>query len=297
MSKVNIRIGLGMDKSAKAKQIISQVLAYAFLIFMAALCLFFFYVLLVNSTKDKSELIGAYTPTFGSSFFQNFWKALTSPDNSYIDIPLGLWNSFVIAFFTAAITTYFSALTAYAVHAYDFKGKAVVATFILAIMMIPSQVTSLGFIRIAYELQLTNYLFMLILPTIAAPAVYFYMLQYLKATLPLDLVEASRMDGSSEFMTFNRIVLPIMKPALAVQAIFSFVQSWNNYYMPSLLLKDSSKHTLPIMIGLLRSMQESKADAGQVWMVILISILPVVLVYLVLSKSIIKGVTSGSVKG
>jgi len=297
MTKVNLRISFEMDKTAKVKHVISKILAYTFLILMAALCLFFFYILIVNSTKDKSELIGAYTPTFGTSFFKNFWNALTSPGNSYLNIPLGLLNSFIVASLTAVVTTYFSALTAYAVHAYDFKGKTFVATFILAIMMIPSQVTSLGFIRIAYELQLTNYLFMLILPTIAAPSVYFYMLQYLKATLPLDLVEASRMDGSSEFMTFNRIVLPIMKPALAVQAIFSFVQSWNNYYMPSLLLKDSTKHTLPIMLGLLRSQQESQADAGQVWMVILISILPVVLVYLVLSKSIIKGVTSGSVKG
>jgi multiple sugar transport system permease protein len=164
-------------------------------------------------------------------------------------------------------------------------------------MMIPAQVSSLGFIRLAYQLGATDQLWMLIVPSIAAPSVYFYMLQYLKATLPLDLVEASRIDGSSEFMTFNRVVLPLMKPALAVQGIFSFVASWNNLYIPSLLLKSDDKKTLPVMLATLASQSFSKADAGQIWMVTFLAILPIVVVYLLLSKYIIKGVTSGSVKG
>ena len=163
--------------------------------------------------------------------------------------------------------------------------------------MIPSQVSSVGFFVLCSDMGLTNNLWMLIIPAIAAPSVYFYMIQYLKASLPLELVEASRMDGSSEFMTFNRIVLPIMKPAIAVQMIFSFVASWNNFYMPGLLIDQEGKRTLPLMLMQLRSVEVSGADAGQIWMFILLSILPVVFVYLILSKSIIKGVTSGSVKG
>ena len=113
----------------------------------------------------------------------------------------------------------------------------------------------------------------------------------------MEMVEASRMDGSSEFKTFNRIVLPIMKPAVAVQMIFSFVESWNNYFLPSLLLTDAEKKTVPIMMFQLRSADYSKFDLGKMYMFILLAVLPVIVVYLVVSKSIIKGVTSGSVKG
>lgn len=285
------------NRKAYIKLLVCRILAYSFLIFLTFICLIFFYILLVNSSKSHNELQGVYIPFFSTHFFENLKNAILSPDSQYINIPLGFFNSLIISTFTALLTCYFSALTAYAVHAYRFKGRKLVATFILVIMMIPSQVSSLGFIQLAFKFGFNNQLWLLIIPSIASPAVYFYMIQYLKATLPLDLVEASRMDGSSEFMTFNRIVLPIMKPALAVQMIFTFVASWNNYYMPSLLLQDSQSHTLPIMLGLLRGESWSQLDYGQVWMVILLSILPVMIVYLFLSKSIIKGITSGSVKG
>ena len=168
---------------------------------------------------------------------------------------------------------------------------------ILLIMMIPSQVSSVGFLEMCNEMHWTNQYWVLIVPGIAAPATFFYMIQHLRATLPLDLVEASRMDGSSEFMTFNRIVLPIMKPALAVQLIFSFVASWNNLYLPTLLITKTELKTLPTMLALLRSADFANMDNGLIYMVIFISIFPVMLVYLFLSRAIIKGVTSGSVKG
>lgn len=288
-----------MDKNTKAniKLILSRTFAYTFLIFLTFICLVFFYILLINSSKSNAELQSVFNPWFSTSFFDNMKNAIFNPDSLYVNIPVGFLNSFIIAALTSVISCYFSALTAYAVHAYRFKGRKFIAAFILAIMMIPSQVSSVGFVQLAYEFGLDNQIWLLIIPSIAAPATYFYMIQYLKATLPLDLVEASRMDGSSEFMTFNRIVLPIMKPALSVQLIFTFVASWNNFYMPSLLLTESENKTLPIMLAALRAESFSQLDLGQVWMVILLSILPVMLVYIFLSKSIIKGVTSGSVKG
>lgn len=123
------------------------------------------------------------------------------------------------------------------------------------------------------------------------------MKQYMDSVLPMELVEAARVDGSNEFMTFNRIVLPIMKPALAVQMIFSFVASWNNYFIPALLLDKAELKTVPIMIAQLRSADYSKFDMGKVYMFILLAILPVIVVYVILSQNIIKGVTAGSVKG
>ena len=119
-------------------------------------------------------------------------------------------------------------------------------------------------------------------------------------SVPLELqpkVEAARIDGSGEFKTFNRIVFPLMKPAIAVQAIFTFVQSWNNYFIPALVLHSDKKKTLPVLIAQLRSADFLKFDMGQVYVMIAFSIFPVIIVYILLSKFIVEGVSAGAVKG
>ena len=206
-------------------------------------------------------------------------------------------NSFLIAAACAVLTTYFSALTAYGVHVYEFKLKKFAFYFIMAVMMIPPQVSAVGFIQLCYQFNLTNNYIPLIVPSIAAPVVFFYMKQYLESVLPMEIVEAARIDGSNEFSTFNRIVLPIMKPAIAVQMIFAFVASWNNYFIPALLLDKADLKTVPIMIAQLRSADYSKFDMGKVYMFIFLAILPVLVVYIILSKAIIRGATAGAVKG
>ena len=282
------------NKSAEIKLLISRIVVYLILGFLTFLCLFFFYLMFINSTRSNGQLQSGFTLVPSNHFFDNFYNAWHDGD---INIPVGMRNSFIVAIASALLTTYFSALTAYGTYVYDFKFKRIVHLFILAIMMIPSQVSAVGFIQLAFKYNLTNKLWLLIVPSIAAPAVYFYMRQYLEATLPLDMVEAARIDGSNEFRIFNEIVLPIMKPAIAVQMIFSFVGSWNNYFMPSLLLNKPNVKTVPVMIATLRSADYTKFDMGKVYMLMLMAILPVMVIYIILSKSIIKGVTSGSVKG
>ena len=282
------------SRKAKVQLFILRVLAYLFIGILVAMCLFFFVMLLLMSSKSNSQLQGAFSLKWGGHFLENLHNAW---NDASTNIPRGMVNSFIVAMSSALITTYFSALTAYGLQVYEFRFKRAIFTCIMAIMMIPSQVSAVGFIQLAYKFGLTNKLWLLILPGMAAPVVFFYMKQYLESVLPLEMVEAARIDGSSEFRIFNEVVLPIMKPAVAVQMIFSFVSSWNNYFMPSLLLTKPEKRTVPIMIAMLRSADYSKFDMGKVFMFILLAILPVMLVYAVLSKSIIKGVTSGSVKG
>ena len=187
-------------------------------------------------------------------------------------------------------------MTAFAIHAYNFKFKNAIFTFILMVMMIPTQVTTLGFIKMLRDLDWTNQLWPLIIPSIASPTVFFYLKQYMQSCLPHSLLEAARIDGSGEFRTFNTIVMPLMKPAIAVQAIFTFVSSWNNYFTPALILTDLEKKTLPILLAMLRSKDWSTLDRGQVYMMISLSILPVIVVYMFLSKHIVQGLTVGSVK-
>ena len=277
-----------MNENTKSRLMMTllRVVVYAILIFLTVLCLFSFYLMIVNATRSNAQLQAGFRLLPQEHFWDNLKNAWT---DASINIPRGMLNSLFIAAVSAALTTYFSALTAYGVHVYNFKGKNLVFTFIMAIMM--------GFLQLMNKWNLTNNYIPLIVPSIAAPVVFFYMKQYMESVLPLEIVEAARCDGSNEFRTFNTIILPIMKPAIAVQAIFSFVSSWNNYFIPALLLDKAEMKTVPIMIAQLRSADYSKFDMGKVYMFILLAILPVMLVYIILSKSIIKGVTSGSVKG
>ena len=273
---------------------IARVVVYTVLIFLSFLCLFCFYMLIINSTRSNAELQAGFSALPRGHFVENLKNAW---NDASINIPRGMMNSFFIAACNAVLKTYFSALTAYGIHVYDFKLKKAAFLFIMAVMMIPPQVSAVGFIQLMYKLKLTNNYLPLILPGIAAPVVFFYMKQYMESVLPMEIVESARIDGAGEFRIFNQIVLPVLKPAIAVQMIFSFVESWNNYFIPALLLDKAEMKTVPIMIAQLRSADYSKFDMGKVYMFILLAILPVLVVYLFLSKFIIKGVTAGSVKG
>ena len=273
---------------------VRRVIAYVVLAIVSILCLFWFYVLFINATRSHADLTKGFTPIPSTNMIKNWVNLSNSPT---LPIWNGLFNSFIIAGLSALISTYFSSMTAYAIHVYEFKLKKFMFTFILMIMMIPTQVTALGFLQLVGKMGLNDSFIPLIVPSIAAPVTFFYMKQYMESALPLSLVEAARIDGSGEFRTFNSIVMPIMKPAIAVQAIFTFVSSWNNYFVPTLILQTDTKKTLPILIAQLRSADWLKFDMGQVYMMIAFSILPVIVVYLFLSKFIVQGVAMGSVKG
>ena len=285
-----------IDKGNKTTLFISRLVSYIFLIFVTVLSLFSFYLLIINSTRSNAQLQAGFEILPKEHFFDNLATAWN--DTSIFFLPQGMLNSFIVAAATCILTTYFSAMTAYGVCVYDFKGRGIVHKFIILIMMIPTQVGALGFVKLVNEFGLTNTYWPLIIPAIAAPSTYFYMKQYIDSTLPLEIVEAARVDGSNEFRTYNFICLPILKPALAVQMIFAFVASWNNFFTPALILDKKEMYTLPIMLSIVRSRINSQAgDMGEVYMIILLAIVPVVIVYLFLSKFIIGGVTLGSVKG
>ena len=258
------------------------------------MCLFSFYVLIINTTRSHPDIQKGFSFLPGKSFIVNMKNVLA---NENIPVIKGMFNSLFVAACSAVLSVYFSALTAFAIHAYNFRLKKFAFTFILLVMMVPTQVSALGFIKQMSDMHLMNSFIPLVVPSIASPVVFFFIKQYMDSVLPIELVEAARIDGAHEFRIFNQIVLPLMKPAIAVQAIFTFVASWNNYFIPSLLLNKDSKKTLPILIAQLRSADFLKFDMGQVYMMIAFSIFPVILVYLILSKHIVQGVALGSVKG
>jgi multiple sugar transport system permease protein len=271
-----------------------RIFCYAFLIFLSALCVFPFLILIINATRMHADIQKGFSIVPGSAFMQNL-KGILSDGN--IPVVRAMLNSLLISTSAAALTTYFSSMTAYGIYMYRFKGRSFAYNFIMLVMMVPTQVAALGFIKMIIEAKLLDTYWPLIIPAIAAPVVFFFMFEYMKSVLPYEIVEASRIDGANEFYTFNRIVMPIMTPAVAVQAIFSFVGNWNNYFLPALLINSKNNRTIPILIAQLRSADYLKFDMGKVYIMICIAIVPLIVIYLLLSRFIIRGVTLGSVKG
>ena len=218
------------------------------------------------------------------------WKYFFSNINIFKKSDNYLWitfkNSFIVATSSTLLNVFFSALTAYAITAYEWKLRQAFSNFILAIILIPSTLTTLGFIQLVYKFHLSNKLFVLFLPAIATPMTVFFMRQYLIASLSRDIIHSARMDGSNEFRTFVQIILPLMKPAIATQAIFAYVASWNNLFVPLVVLTEWEKKTLVVYI--------SQGASGRD---LLFTVLPLIIIYVFCSKYIVESVGLGAVKG
>ena len=215
---------------------------------------------------------------------------------SGVNVMQAMWHSLLITVPATILQIYFGSLTAYAVTAYKFKGRNFMWGFIYAIMMIPTQVSVVGFIKVCNLTHLYGTYWPLIIPAIAAPTTVYFMKQYMETGLSLEIIEAARIDGSKEFYTFNKIVLPLLKPAMATQAIFGFVASWNNLYIPSLVLgTERKKMTMPMFVAALKA-NDKERDWGQIYCGLFVTVLPLLVMYFILSKYIIAGVALGGVK-
>jgi multiple sugar transport system permease protein len=251
-----------------------------------------FWIMIVNATRSTFQIQQNAISLIPSTFLADNLKVLAGKTFNPLT---GFFNSVIISTSATALSVYFSTLTAYALVAYDWKMRQPFFTLILAVMMIPTQVISIGFYQFMYRVGMTNNLLALILPAIAAPMTVFFMRQYMLPSLSLDIVASARIDGAGEFRTFNSIVLPIMKPAMATQAIFTYVTSWNNLFLPMVLLTKKENYTMPIMVSLLKG-DIYKTEYGAVYLALTLSVLPLFVVYFLLSKYIIAGVALGSVK-
>ena len=233
-------------------------------------------VKLVHGAGDNTQLV--ITPREHTITLKEFAKLFTRADF------IGFRNSMLVTCISTLLNMYFSALTAYAITAYQWKLRQAFEKFIIVAMMIPSTVASIGFVQMCYKFHLINNLIMLIVPALATPMTVFFIRMYLKATFSKEIVESARIDGAGEFRIFNQIMLPLMKPAIATQAIFCFVASWTDEWVPRIILIDNSKDikTLPL-VG-------SIQGAG------LLMLLPPIILYAFLSKHIVEGIALGSVK-
>ncbi|MEA4896113.1 MAG: carbohydrate ABC transporter permease [Oscillospiraceae bacterium] len=264
-------------------------------VFLCILSLLPFIMLFVNSTRDSNSIKTGITLIPGKFLLTNIASLAKKSAGLGIDFWRAMLNSFKVAVPATALSVYFSALTAYGIYVYNFRLKKFAYAFILAVMIVPNTVAAIGFYRFMLKLGLADSYIPLIIPSMAAPAVVFFMRQYFQSTLSVEMVEAARIDGSGELHTFNTIVLPIAKPALATQAIFQFIASWNNLFTPTLIISSDYKKTLPMFVQILKS-DQFRTDYGMVYLGLAATILPLFVVYFLLSKYIVAGVALGGVK-
>jgi multiple sugar transport system permease protein len=280
-------------KKRKRKNFIVYSIVYLVLALLVVITLVPFWIVIINATRDGMSIsTQGITLIPGKSLFENY-KILT--DN--VDIARGFYNSLKIATLVTVLSGYFSALTAYGFHMYDFKGKNFLFGLILVFMMIPSQLAFLGYVKWMTQLGLMDTHAALIIPSIAAIGTVFFLRAYISSSLSKEIIESARIDGAGELYIFHRIAFPLMAPGVATMSIFTFIGSWNNYLSARVILSSKANETLPMVISSLRALRIWHQNQGAIYLGFAISIVPIVVVFIFASKYLIANISAGAVKG
>lgn len=272
-------------------QRVTKFFVYLFLIVLAVLCIAPFLLMIVNATRSGTEITSGFTLIPGSSTAENMKVVL-----NYFNPFLGMLNSLLVAVPATLLSAYFSAMTAYGMAFYEFKGNKVLFGVILVFMMIPGQLSLIGFFELCTKLRLVNSYIPLIVPAIASAGTVFFLKQYAESTVPRALLESARIMGANELRIFNSIVLPIMGPAVSTMGIMGFIGNWNNYLLPMILISTPTKMTLPVMMATLNASTDINKNQGAIYLAVALSVIPILLVFAFFSKYIISSVTAGAVK-
>jgi len=270
---------------------IKKSILYLSLILLALTCILPFFLMIINSTRSGLEIMTSFQFLPGKSLIEN-WKTVSG----YFNLFRGFGNSLLVAVPATILTAYFSAITAYALAVYHFRGGKILLVIIVVFMMIPGQLSLLGFYNLIAKLKLIDSYIPLIIPAIAAPGTVFFLRQYLLSVLSKSLLEAARIDGASEIHIFHTIVFPIMMPGVATMSIGAFIGNWNSYLVPLILLNSPDKFTLPVMIASLNSSQDITSNQGAIYLAVAISVVPILIVFSFCSKYIISSISAGAVK-
>ena len=283
-----------MHKNYRIKNGVVRIVLHIICICVLIICVIPLYLLFLNATRKSIDIISGLSFMPGTNLIENFNGLLEYCENMDYNLIRSFFNSCVISILSTSLCVYFSALTAYAFHAYEFKGKKILFGIVMLIIMIPGQLGMIGFYNLVVDLNIIDTIIPLTLPAIASASTVFFITQYLKANFSKDYIEAARVDGGNEFYIFNLITLPVVKPSLLTMGIMGIVSSWNNFMGPLLYLQSTEKYTLPLIayqVGI-----ATDIDYGVQYLALALTILPLMIVYFFFSKQIINGVAAGGVK-
>lgn len=278
-------------ETSKVGLYLSRGFIYALLIFLLLITIVPIWMLIVNATRSTFEIQQGISFWPSTHLIENY-RILGSKG---INIFKGFSNSMFVSISTTLITVYFSFLTAYALVVYEFKGKKFVNNFVIVLVLIPTQLSIIGFYQYMSRLGLTDNYASLILPSIANAGGVFFAKQYFESMLIQDLIDAARIDGASEIGIFHRIMMPLAIPGAATFGIFAFVFAWNNFFNAFILISSFDKYTLPMLVQTLRG-DVYRTEYGAIYIGLAITIVPILLVYALFSRYIVSGIAMGAVR-
>ncbi|MGI5957799.1 MAG: carbohydrate ABC transporter permease [Massiliimalia sp.] len=277
-------------KKVKRHNPIANILIYLILAILFLICIVPFYSMLISSTHDNATLASQFVLTPGKYLVKNYQRMMMSTN-----IWRGMANSLFLATSATLLSSYFGALTAYGFSKYKFRGNKVLFAILLGTMMLPGQLGIIGYFNLMNSFKLLDTYAAILIPSIASAMSVFWNKQYLDAFVPNALIEAARIDGAKELVIFHRVIFPIIIPAVATQAIFTFVGAWNNFLNPLILLFSDNKFPLPVLVQQMQGIYGS--DYGVIYLGVTMSVLPILIIFVFCSRRIIDGVAVGAVKG
>ena len=275
----------------KTTTYLMRIFVYAILTLLMIVTLAPIWILIVNATRSTVEIQQGIGFLPSTHVLENYGILI----GRGLNLPRGFFNSMFLSFSVTAVSVYFSLLTAYGIVVYDFPGKRFFYNFILVLVMLPLQLSIIGFYQYMSKLGLTDSYAALILPSIASAGAVFFGKQYLESVVINDLIDAARIDGAGELAIFHRVMLPIASPGAFTMANFAFIASWNNFFTPFILISSIEKYTLPMLIQTLRG-DVYRTEYGSIYLGLAFTVVPIILLYAFFSRYIISGIAMGSVK-
>jgi arabinosaccharide transport system permease protein len=263
-------------------------------IVIGALALFPFYALLLASMKEPTELL-----RYGLNVklqpemlnIKNYIYLFSQEGKVYF-----IWykNSIMITVIQTLLTLLFSSLVGYGLSVYQFKGKNLIFILVLVVMMVPVEVIMLPLYKMSISMKMMDTYWGVIIPFIVSPFAVFFFKQFASG-IPKDFLDAGRIDGCTEYGIFFRIMAPLMAPAFGAMAILQALGSWNNFIWPLIVLQTDTKLTLPI------GLSSMLTPYGNNYSILLsgsiLSVLPILILFIAFQRSFISGLTVGGVKG
>ena len=287
--KMKVQRGdLGADHSVQALTPY-KVIGVILLLILAFLFLFPLYWIITGSFKSQ-QVINAATPQWFplEPTLSNYQRLFEKPAMTWV------WNTVFMCIMSMALTCVTASMGGYALAKKRFAGNKLIFSVFIIAMALPKQVILIPLLKEMAWLGIHNTLWAVILPTVGWPFGVFLMKQFSEG-IPGEMLEAAKIDGAGEIRTFTSVVVPLIKPGIGALAIFTFINSWNDYFMQLIMLTSSSK--LTISLGIATMQAENSTDFGLIMAGAALAAVPIIIVFLLFQKYFTKGITMGAVKG
>jgi ABC-type glycerol-3-phosphate transport system permease component len=276
----------------KISRIVVNILMYGFLILVSLYMILPFFWMLTTSLKPENEIFASPPILISSNMNLAAYKTIIFDGN----ILRVLLNTFIIASCATIVRLFFCSLGGFGFAKYKFLGKGTLFAILVATLVIPFSITLVPLFVVMVQLKWTNTFLPLIIPGAASAFGIFFMRQYI-STIENELLDAARIDGASEIAIFTRIIIPIVAPGMTSLGLIFFMGAWNDFLWPLVILKKPDLFTLPIAINQMIQSMIGRPVYSQQMAAAVISIIPLLIIFLIFQRRFVEGITAGAIKG